>query len=179
MANEMNIARIGVTATRKGITDEQSQALKDVFNLLASTYGRTEFHHGCCVGGDAEVAGIYRRWWPNRANLVYAYPANDVDDKWISSTPVWDYKAKPMPALRRNSLMINRVYAGPFDGYFLCLPGESIPKQRSGTWSTIRKLEGAEYMSPHLLIYPNGHIRARQCEMHPLIFARWGLLRGQ
>lgn len=63
--------RIGFTGTRDVLTDQQKQSL---IQLLAE-YRPAEFHHGDCVGADAEVHAIVQRYC-TMARIIIHPPSN-------------------------------------------------------------------------------------------------------
>ena len=63
--------RIGLTGTREGMTEQQKRSL---IQLLAE-YRPTEFHHGDCVGADAEAHTIVQQHCTT-ARIVIHPPTN-------------------------------------------------------------------------------------------------------
>ena len=51
---------IGFTGTRYGMTQSQALQLTQLLAELHSQHGVQEFHHGACVGSDAEAHRLIR-----------------------------------------------------------------------------------------------------------------------
>lgn len=135
--------KVGVTATRHGLTDEQSRALEEVLWSLERNRGGREFHHGDCVGGDevgavlAAGMGYHTVAHPGRVGHLRAYhPSQTV-------MPVADY------------LVRNRTIVDTCDVLIAC-PRELTEQQRSGTWSTIRYARSVRRW--HIVVTPDGEI---------------------
>jgi hypothetical protein len=52
--------RFGFTGTREGLTTDQRERLRDYLRSQDQG-GEHEFHHGCCVGADAQAVGLASR----------------------------------------------------------------------------------------------------------------------
>jgi hypothetical protein len=113
---------IGFTGTRNGMTVYQRQVLTSFLTLLHPE----EFHHGDCVGSDAEADGIARSLGipivihPPTNPKARAYCYRDGD----TQLPEEDYLDRNMKIVEQSDFML----AAP-DG------PETL---RSGTWSTVR-----------------------------------------
>jgi len=115
--------KLGVTATRDGMSDEQKQDFHDF--LIWEDVG--ELHHGDCVGGDAdaheiamEVGGIY----------IVVHPPTDPKHRAFCE----GHEIRPeKPYLERNKDIVDeteQLFAAPRDRH--------VEERRSGTWHTIR-----------------------------------------
>ncbi len=114
---------VGFTGTQKGLTHRQSQEL--ALRLQELPLGST-FHHGDCVGADAEAHDIARRLSYNK--VVIHPPINFHKRAWCSGTVV----RPPKPYLERNHDIVDAS-----DILIVC-PAQQQEVQRSGTWATIR-----------------------------------------
>lgn len=115
--------KVGMTGTRRGLTNAQFDSLREELSHLAAT----ELHHGDCVGADVEVATLLAIEHPNvriicrpcTIEKARAYtPANETHD--------------PIAPLDRNRLIVDHT------DLLLAFPGTMNEQQRSGTWFTIR-----------------------------------------
>lgn len=134
--------RVGFTGTQKGTTPEQRQELRQFL------YSRSvdEFHHGDCIGADAEAHAIVRDY---RASIrIIIHPptnktrvANRTADEWRVS----------LPYLERNKAIVDAC------DVLVAMPFETVEKIRSGTWSTIRYARKQD--KPIYIILPDGRVR--------------------
>lgn len=112
--------KVGFTATRLGMSPSQQEQL--LRELHAA--GATEFHHGCCVGGDAQGHVIARQL----GLRVVGHPPSasglradvDCDELWPE---------QPYLIRNREIVMVTGLLIAAPDG---------PPRLRSGTWATIR-----------------------------------------
>jgi len=113
---------VGFTGSRAGMSEEQEAAVR---GLLARTFvpGDT-FHHGDCVGADAEAAGIA----VNLGYFVVAHPP--IDSKLRAYAPGHN-TLQPKPYLDRNHDIVDAA------NWLIATPHGAEDK-RSGTWATIR-----------------------------------------
>ena len=139
---------VGVTATRRGLTDPQLVTATDVLRLRYELGAHT-LHHGACVGGDerlAEVAfqlGYTLEAWP--AEL----PARYVSERALAlSHVVHDQQ----PPLERNHDIVDHAS----DCLVVC-PGDRVEKLRSGTWATVRYARRRPSL-PRLVCWPDGAV---------------------
>lgn len=120
--------RVGVTATRAGITDHQKRQVETLFRQFYDIQGWMELHHGMCIGGDLQAHDIARNLFGSRvtihghAGVIERYRASCDCDVY--------YEPKWPPA--RNKDIVDAVQT------MIALPGESEEVLRSGTWMTIR-----------------------------------------
>lgn len=115
---------IGFTGTRRGLTLKQWQS---VYKLLAKQIGYTEFHHGDCVGADADVHKMIQTYF-DIATVIHP-PDNPKHRAFCEGTAL---VAQPKPYLERNKDIVNACEL------LIACPGEEEEQLRSGTWSTIR-----------------------------------------
>jgi hypothetical protein len=131
--------RIGFTGTKKGMTLAQKIALENMLLDMMEPEYEMWFHHGDCIGADAEACKI----------------AHDLGYKICMHPPLimtkrafclYDDIHPPKPYLERNQEIIGSV-----DRLIACPKGPE--ERRSGTWYTIRH---SRNVVPCTIIPPNG-----------------------
>lgn len=120
--------KVGVTGTRYGISDLQMLEAKSWLQkpFWGRDYVMTEFHHGDCVGADAQLASLVREYHPD-AKIVGHPPDKEALRVFFES----DETLPEKPYLARNKDIVDATEM------LIGFPSEP-EKQRSGTWSTIR-----------------------------------------
>ena len=118
--------KIGFTGTRNGMTYSQEQGL--TLALLSHRHEITEFHHGDCVGADAEAHRIaVVILGPEK---VYIHPPKDPKHRAFCKSPNIlppdDYLERDLAIVLATDRLIACPKAGP-----------EVP--RSGTWYTVRR----------------------------------------
>jgi len=114
---------VGFTGTRDGLTLLQKARLSNLF-----AEGKIiEFHHGDCVGADAEAHKLVRKYAP-QCKVVIHPPS---DEKLRMFCP-GDITLDPLPYLDRNRAIVDACA-----GLVAC-PRSREEELRSGTWSTVR-----------------------------------------
>jgi hypothetical protein len=120
---------IGFTGTRQGMTRVQREVLA---NLLAKyPVGKNNwFHHGDCIGADAEADALARTFG---YKICMHPPLHPEHRAWCQPrSEQGDIVLTPVEYLIRNKLIV-------FSTEFLIgAPGEMEEQIRSGTWSTVR-----------------------------------------
>jgi hypothetical protein len=119
--------KVGITATQQGMTIAQ----QDIFEIAltgALRDGMNEFHHGDCIGGDAQAHDIARRINPEIMTIVVHPPEDPSKRAWRRGDVVLPEK----PYLDRNHDIVDQV-----DRLFAA-PRSYKEQPRSGTWATIR-----------------------------------------
>lgn len=133
---------IGFTGTRNGLTEQQYAAVHGA--LAASLFDRifkVEFHHGDCLGSDAQAAEIAR----NLGYRIISHPP--IDPKHRAYVPA-DFEFIEREYLDRNKDIVDCAML------LVATPGQWAEQQRSGTWSTIRYARRTGV--PVLIVYPDG-----------------------
>jgi hypothetical protein len=113
--------RIGFTGTRVGMSGKQKKELKKLL------MGASEFHHGDCVGADAEADQIARELGVR----IFIHPPEIKDLRAYCYQPA-DVMFNPRPYLDRNKDIVNST------DFLIGAPSTDNEQMRSGTWSTIR-----------------------------------------
>jgi|SRR6185312_14545802 len=135
----------GFSGTSQGMTMAQKYSLR---NFLHG--GSGEFHHGDCIGSDAEGHGIAMQcgYCP-----VLHPPSNYSKRAWCD---VPSHLMRPeKPYLPRNRDIVDETVA------LIATPAEFEEQPRGGTWYTIRYAR--KRGKPTVLIFPDGTIK----QTHP------------
>src|SRR5262245_810451 len=129
---------IGFTGTRMGM----SQAQKDIlFKVLQ--YHNGMFHHGDCVGADAEAHDMIMDKLPY---LIHIHPPLDPKLRaWRNG----HHMHQPKPYLERNKDIVGQC------DYLLACP-KSKTQVRGGTWNTIHY--AMKVGRPFTIILPDGEL---------------------
>jgi hypothetical protein len=131
--------RIGFTGSRNGLTPEQGNALRALFQTFPED---CELHHGDCIGADASahVAAQARGW------RTISHPATGVPD--LQAHMLADERRPPRPPLDRNLDIVEET-----DQLVAC-PRAEREEIRSGTWQTVRAARKRK--RPITLVWPCG-----------------------
>jgi hypothetical protein len=152
---------IGFTGTREGMTDEQRSVLQLVLETSLAVHNiytvgeapeAPAFHHGDCVGADAQAHEIARAaGW----TIILHPPDNDSQRafcKLVGEEP--ELVREPLPYLERNKQICEHT------NMLIACPGTMGELLRSGTWSTVRYARDRRDQwrtgHPILVIWPNG-----------------------
>jgi hypothetical protein len=136
--------KVGFTGTQRGLTITQLGVLYTHLKSYFPTSYLGFFHHGDCVGADAEAAKLAR----GIGYKLYCHPpTNNVKRAFVEC----DYYDPPRPYLIRN-----RVIVAECDLLIGC-PGEHVERLRSGTWSTLRYAK--KVMKNLCIIFPDGRVK--------------------
>jgi len=115
------MVHVGFSGTRRGMTREQSRALR---RSLAS-FGEAILHHGDAVGADAEAheQAVALGW-----SVIIHPPINEA---WRARKVASEERA-PKPHLVRNKDIVDETEL------LIAAPAEAVEILRSATWSTVR-----------------------------------------
>lgn len=116
---------VGFTGTQHGMTGDQLDLVEDVLHQLKHERGFNTFHHGDCIGADAEAHRIARR-------LDYYIVLHPPVDNSKRAFCDFDESLVPLPYLERNRAIVRAVIR------LIVTPKETDEQLRSGTWSTVR-----------------------------------------
>jgi hypothetical protein len=114
---------IGFTGTQQGMSKAQKTVLRIV--LEHQFEPTTYFHHGDCVGADAEAHKIAREI----GYLIHLHPPENPSKRAFCDC---DREEEPLPYLERNHKIVDCT------DWLLASPKEDEEVLRSGTWATIR-----------------------------------------
>lgn len=134
--------RVGFTGTQLGTTPQQLSSLWIVLGQLKPV---EEFHHGDCIGSDAEAHDLVRRIFDD--SVIVIHPPTIETKRAFKGADIY---RDPKDYMDRNQDIVNET------DILIATPAEDEEKIRSGTWSTIRKAR-KRGMSV-VLIYPSGSI---------------------
>ncbi len=140
--------KIGFTGSREGMTDKQKEAFADLLRHSAVIKnGIEEFHHGDCIGSDADAHKIAQEY----ANAVVIHPpANNAYRAFIGESE-W---VAPVILPPKDYLGRNHDIVAACD-VLIATPKESHNVLRSGTWATIRYAE--KIKKKVIIIWPSGN----------------------
>ena len=116
------VAHVGFTGTRVGMTPAQRAALIEALRCM----GATTFHHGDCVGADAEAHAAIRIYLPHICIHIHPPVAES-----LRAGCQGDVAHPPLPYLVRNRQIVAA-------SQLLIAAPRATPSQRGGTWYTIR-----------------------------------------
>lgn len=133
---------VGFTGTRNGMTIEQRHA----FAALIVELGTTSFHHGDCVGADAEAHDLVREHIPSATITVHPGP----DGTGFRAYKKADASVGAKPFLDRNKCIVDSTSA------LIAAVNSPTEKLRSGTWSTVRY--AAKKGRKVYVIFPDGSV---------------------
>ena len=132
---------VAFTGTQKGMTNAQLKSFISLINHIDVDF----FHHGDCVGADADAHRAVVDTIP-----VIIHPCT------IESKRAWctgaDGTHLPLPPLERNRVMVD------MSGLLIATPKEYTEQLRSGTWATIRY--AYKKNKKIRIIWPDGRIEA-------------------
>lgn len=117
--------KVGFSGTQIGMTPIQKAVLTEFLENIGPSM--SEFHHGDCVGSDAQAHRLVRMIAP-KCRIVL-HPPND----WSKRAFCLADKYEPeKPYLVRNREIVLST------DYLIATPGQSHEVLRSGTWATVR-----------------------------------------
>lgn len=129
---------VAFTGTQRGMTAEQFDRFCSALTLDVMAFDW--FHHGDCIGADAQAHAAVRRL----TTRIHVHPCNIPSKRAFC---VGDAASPVAPPLDRNRVMVDLSAA------LIATPGQMVEELRSGTWSTIRY---ARKRIPVHIIWPDG-----------------------
>jgi hypothetical protein len=135
--------KLGFTGSRRGMDEFQIKALRVALKFMKKDE-YNEFHHGDCIGADAQAAAIAKEFgW-----IVVGHPpVNEVARAFFKS----DHSFHPREYIERNQYIVDTT------DQMIAVPAEDVEQLRSGTWATIRyALKSGKRVTP---IWPKGSTR--------------------
>jgi hypothetical protein len=114
--------KIGITGTREGMNEHQFELVRQ---YLTGRYCEgAEFHHGDCVGVDAEAALLAREI----GYKIINHPGPDHDG--LRAYVEYDKCREPASHFKRNRTIVDAC------DYLLVVPLQNERQPRGGTWYT-------------------------------------------
>jgi hypothetical protein len=132
--------RLGFTGTRSGMTEAQKQA----FTRFVMAIDYVEFHHGDCVGADADAHEIVSRH--PRHTIIIHPPVSDKDRAFCKG----DVVRSPKTYFARNRHIVletEETVGCPYQNQ------EPVPPT-GGTWYTLKYSEKVKHTTH--VIWPDG-----------------------
>ena len=120
--------RIGFTGTQIGMSLHQKRQLYNTLQAMCRNGG--QFHHGDCVGADAEAHDIAVALGFKSQDIIIHPPLDEKKRAFCG-----DYmsrRCKPKPYLERNHDIVDMT------DILIVAPKTDVEELRSGTWSTYR-----------------------------------------
>jgi hypothetical protein len=133
---------LGFTGTRKGMI--QPQRVEFISQLYVLT-PFSEFHHGDCVGADAQAHQEIKTYFPS--TFLHVHPP--IIDKNRAHC-IGHVNYEPKGYLERNEDIVNAT------SILIATPKEMTENTRSGTWHAIRY--AIRTMKRVIIIRPNGTV---------------------
>lgn len=115
---------VGFTGTQNGMTDHQ----KEEFRRLILRLNPIEFHHGDCIGADADAHIMVMLLFDLDCPIIIHPPSNPSKRANLSGGVLLPEK----PYLARNRDIVDS------SEILVATPATTEEQVRSGTWSTIR-----------------------------------------
>lgn len=149
----MGITSIGFTGTQRGLTGRQSGALMQVLDRLHG-FEIYEYHHGTCIGADAEFDALIRTI-DNPGSTIHIHPPSNTSKiADCQSRPIGPRQVRvhpPKDYLDRNTDIVACSHI------LIACPQEYSEVLRSGTWATVRRAQKASI--PFVLVFPDGTLK--------------------
>lgn len=135
--------RVGFTGSRCGMTEPQLATFESELCRLQREFGNGEFHHGDCVGADAQAHTI-------AAILgfeIHCHPPSDPIRRANTECDVY-YEAKPYR--ERNRRLVRMT------DFLFATPKSVVRTTSGGTWYTYNHAMQQGTCKRAMLIYPDG-----------------------
>jgi len=135
---------IGFTGTQLGMTEAQKNVFERILlSLQKKKKEKLVFHHGDCIGADAEAHKIAKAlgYW------IIGHPPENESKRAFCNV---DDQEEPYEYLYRNTRIAK------CSDLLIATPKEYSEQMRSGTWSTIRR--GRTAKKNIIIIFPNGSV---------------------
>lgn len=135
---------IGFTGTQIGMTDFQ----KCKFYELLDDLHVKEFHHGDCIGADADAHNLVVEYFKNKlgvftGKIIIHPPIKDIKRAFCKAKTILE----PKDYISRNHDIVDA------SELIIATPKEFEEQMRSGTWATVRYTKKTNKRL--IIIYPN------------------------
>jgi hypothetical protein len=130
---------VGFTGTARGMNLGQKLELHTLLEGLLSVHGTVVFHHGDCVGADAEAHKIAKEIG---LRVVVHPPTNPRFRAYCTGDEI----RSVAPYLDRNRAIVHE------SAILIATPAQRNEVLRSGTWATVRTARKAERKV--IILYP-------------------------
>lgn len=137
--------KMGFSGTRNGMTSHQTRAFRE----LLARHLPTEFHHGDCVGADAQADELVRLALPRPT--IHIHPAIVAAQFKAGCGRGTDVFHAADKLLARNRNIVDAV------DFMVLAPESGEEVTRSGTWAT--KRYAARQHKPGVIILPDGTLK--------------------
>lgn len=135
---------VGFTGSGEGMSDNQAVELWHWLGLIrVEYYPNIEFHHGDCVGADADAEDLARI----RGYKTISHPPTNESKRAFKKSDL---------ILEAKSYMARNTDIAKACDILLAAPKEGVEVLRSGTWSTIRR---ARKLNKEVIILPPRKIK--------------------
>jgi hypothetical protein len=135
---------LGFTGTSRGMTDSQKQEFRDYLTTKKSE-GFSHFHHGDCIGADAQAAAIAK----DLGFYLICHPGlakNPENTMFRAFTDFNDEVLEPKPFIKRDHDIVDTSEC------MVATPISCEEEISSGTWTTVRYARKKN--KPVHIIYP-------------------------
>lgn len=127
--------KVGFTGNRLGMTDSQMLWLYEYLGKAK------EFHHGDCIGADAQAHVIAE----SLGIWIVVHPPTDGR---LRANCRGSESRDPAPYLERDARIVAETEV------LIAAPSGETEQLRSGTWATIRMARRRQL--PHIIVFPSG-----------------------
>ena len=124
--------KLAFTGTQTGATAKQGAALSKFFGK----YLVNEFHHGDCVGADAQAHSIACSW--HTKNIIIHPPIKTAKRAYCEKLYTFDEKFTTIVILKPKDYLVRNKDIVDACNVLIACPKTMTEELRSGTWSTIR-----------------------------------------
>lgn len=136
---------IGFTGTQAGMTPEQKKGVSALLGLATTRVAsEVEFHHGDCVGADAEAHEI-------ASGLGFSTIVHPPEDSKKRAGCLGNIIRPPRSYRERNQDIVNMT------DFLIAAPKTMQEEIRSGTWMTVRMARKAARTI--FIVWPDGTVK--------------------